>query len=337
MTLTATVVGVGKIGRKHASILDAMAGVTLGPLVDVDQERARSVADDLDTTAADLAEALETADLAFICTPDDQHVTATERALETGLDTFVEKPLSTTSSEARHLRDLAAETDGTHAVGHVLRFDPRYRSVHEAVKEDDLGNPVSVTTNRFVPRARMRRTDAVSPPWFRLGVHDFDLLEWVLGARIDTVAAEASDGALVDEGYDVPEAVSVLARLTDGASATLSMGFTLPDGHHGSEVRTVVTGTEGSAAIDATGDDVQIAGDGRVRSIDTRLWPEMSGTPGGALARQDRAFIDAIENGGDSPIPFAAGHRAIQIAEAVGKAAETGSPVSVPTASPDRG
>lgn len=337
MTPTATVVGVGKIGWKHAAILDKMSGISLGPVVDADPNHARSVAEDLGTSAAPLEDALEAADVAFICTPDDEHAMITERALEAGLDTFVEKPLAIEASEARRLRDLAAETDGTHMVGHVLRFDPRYRSVEQVVREDDFGDPVSINMDRFVARARLRRTGGVSAPWLRLGVHDFDLLEWILGSRVETVAAETSDGALGAEGYDVPETVSVLARLTDGATATLSMGFTLPDGHDGSEVRTLVTGTNGSASVDATGQDVKIADDGEVRSVDTHLWPDVGGTPDGALARQDRAFIQAIEHGGGSPVPFAAGHRAIQIAEAVGQAVDTKSRVPVPGDDNDRG
>lgn len=337
MTHTATVIGVGKIGRKHAKILDAMAGVNLGPVVDVVEKRARAVADDLGTRAAGLEEALETADIAFICTPDDEHVTAAERALDVGVNTFVEKPLATKVSEARQLRNMAAETNGVHMVGHILRFDPRYRAVQEAVNQNKLGRPVSATMDRFVSRARLRRTGAVSPPWFRLGVHDFDLLEWLLGTQVDTVAAEAHPGALSDEKYDVPEAVSVLARLKSGATATFSMGFSLPDGHDGSEVRTIVTGTQGSATIDATNQDLMISDDGQIQSVDTHLWPDINDTPDGALARQDRAYIRTIEKGRDSPVPFAAGHRAIQIAEAVGKAVDKDSRVTVTSDHVNRG
>jgi len=329
MSLTVSVVGVGKIGRKHARILASMPDVTLGPLVDVDEERAADVAAALDARTGTLDDAVTAADCLFVCTPDDEHVESAAAAIERGLHTFVEKPLATSAAAAEELQAAAAESDAVHAVGHVLRFDPRYRAVRDAIADGDLGGVVSVTAERLVKRARIRRTGAVSRAPMRLGVHDFDLLEWMTGTRIRSIEAEAADGVLPGEGYDVEETVSVLAAFEGGATATLTMGFCLPDGHPGSIVRTVITGTEGTMSVDAAGTETQRFTGESAAAIDSHLWPEVAGTPSGALAAQDRAFVDAARSGDRSPVPFVSGRRAVRLAEAVERAVDEGTRVNV--------
>jgi predicted dehydrogenase len=330
MSLTVCVVGVGKIGWKHAAILSTLPDVDLGPVVDADSERATAAATEFDTETASLDGTLAAADCLFVCTPDPDHTEITLRAIDAGCHTFVEKPLATTSEETARLRAAAEASDATHMVGHVLRFDPRYRSVRDAVTGGELGDVVTVTMERLVKRARLRRTGGVSPPWLRLGVHDFDLLEWACETTVTGVSAVESAGASATEAYDVDEAVAVLASLADGGTASLTMGFCLPDGHPGSIVRTVASGTEGSVAVDASGAETQRWGSTTGSAVDTHLWPTVDGTPEGALASQDRAFVRAVRRGEPSPIAFAAGDRAVQIAEAVGAAVADGGHVSIP-------
>lgn len=331
MTIKASVVGVGKIGTKHATILKSMPNVELGPVVDIDAERAETVADQLDTTSSGIAEAIETSDCLFVCTPDDQHTDITVRAIKNGLHTFVEKPLADTTAETERLVNASKNSDQIHMVGHILRFDPRYQGIRTAVKDNGLGDVVTVTMDRFVKRARARRTGAVSPPWMRLGVHDFDLVEWLFGTDVTELSAIESAGRLPEEGYELDETVSVLAALSCGGTATFNMGFCLPEGHHGSIVRTVAAGTDGTVSIDASGTEAIVATQDPERTIDTHLWPTIAGTPDGALARQDRAFIRSIRDGHRSPIPFSAGHRSVQIAEAVETAVNKQSRVTLPS------
>lgn len=329
MPLTVSIVGVGKIGRKHAEVLRSMPDVTLGPLVDVDEERADSVASTVNAETGSLDDAIRAANCLFVCTPDDDHTEIALRAIEHDLHTFVEKPLATTTAETEELRSAAEASDAVHAVGHVLRFDPRYCAVRDAIDAGDLGDIVSVVMERLVKRARLRRTgDDASAP-MRLGVHDFDLLEWITGTSVRSLTAEAASGALPAEGYNVDETVSVLATLSGGATATLTMGFCLPDGHPGSSVRTVAVGTDGTASVDASGRETQRWDDESGNTVDTHLWPEVSGAPDGAIASQDRAFVDAVRREGESPVPFEVGHRAVRLAEAAEAAIDGGSCIDV--------
>jgi len=323
-----SVVGAGKIGEKHARILGSMPDVTLGLVVDADEERAERVASAVGTDAGSLDEALRDADCLFVCTPDDEHTDIALHAIDRGLHTFVEKPLATSTDEAEMLETAAEQSDGVHAVGHVLRFDPRYRAIRDT---EEIGEVISVVAKRLVKRERLRRTGTVSRAPMRLGVHDFDLLEWITGTRVRSLETAAADGALADEGYDVEETVSVIATLRNGATATLTMGFCLPDGHPGSIVDTVVVGTDGTASVDASGAETQLWDRSTGTAVDSHLWPEVGDVPGGALASQDRAFVDAMKANGESPVPFAAGKRAVTLATAVERSIDRGTRVDIET------
>lgn len=329
MPVTVSIVGLGKIGQKHASILHSIPEVTLGPLVDKDTDQANEMATALRTTAGTLEDAIDEADCLFVCTPDNTHTEIALQAIKNDINTFVEKPLATTTTETQQLQTAAVESNATHMVGHVLRFDPRYRAIRKAVTDGELGDIVSITMKRFVKRSRVRRTGVVSPPSMRLGVHDFDLLNWLFDTSVESLIAESSAGALPEEGYDIDESTSVLATLTNDAVATITMGFCLPDGHPGSIVETVAVGTDGTISVDASGTETQQWDTESGGTVDTHLWPDIQGVPDGALARQDRAFIETIRGGGSSPIPFDAGHQAVRLAEATAEALENESRITV--------
>ena len=314
MPLEVSVVGAGKIGTKHARILSDIPDATVTGVVDTDIARAEELAATVNADAVNLATAVG-ADAVFVCTPDDEHVAATRRAVDAECHTFVEKPLATTVADADALVEAAAASDAVHAVGHILRFDPRYCAVRRTADGDSFGDIVSVTMERLVPRGRARRTGAVSIP-MRLGVHDFDLLEWITGERISEVEAVGTDGALRAEGYEMPDVVSVQATLTNEVTATLTLGFCLPDGHPGSTVRTTVVGTTETAQLTATGEETQHWGSDGGEYVDAHLWPETNGAPGGALATEDRAFVAAARRGDASPVPFSDGRRAVAVAVA---------------------
>ena len=49
-------------------------------------------------------------DAVIIATPDHHHVMAATRALRAGLDVYLEKPLTVTIAEGRHLADIVKKT-----------------------------------------------------------------------------------------------------------------------------------------------------------------------------------------------------------------------------------
>jgi predicted dehydrogenase len=107
------VIGCGPIGALHAEAVCLSPVATLVGVCDLERERAEGLAVRLgrDVSAfirpADLLET-GTVDVVMVATPDHLHVGVTLQAIEAGCHVFCEKPLATTSVEARRLVDAAA-------------------------------------------------------------------------------------------------------------------------------------------------------------------------------------------------------------------------------------
>lgn len=329
MAVSVTLLGAGKIGHKHGQILSVLDGVDEIYVVDVDDEAAAETAATIGGTHVSRDRAFEQSTAAYVCTPDDTHAQLTAAAMDHGLDTFVEKPLAVDPAAAVALRDRAAQAETVHMVGHILRFDPRYTQAATAVEAGDIGQLTHASTTRLVGRDRVRRTGGGYRPPSRLGVHDFDVLEWIVGERLVSVSAAGVDGALGAEGYETEEVVSVMGRFESGATATLVFGFCLPSTAPGSLVEMQLLGTDGVVTVDAgTTPTTKWSANG-AQGLDTHLWPTIQGVPGGALHNESAAFIRAITKDEHTPVPFSAGARAAQVATAVTRSLNTGGEVRV--------
>ena len=101
--------GAGRIGRLHARLLKATAGIDSVVVGDVDNERAADVAR---TTGIESASSIEAAfegvDAVVIAAATSAHAELIREAIRRGMPTFCEKPLASPHRErrARHrLRD----------------------------------------------------------------------------------------------------------------------------------------------------------------------------------------------------------------------------------------
>ena len=182
-------VGLGLIGRLHASIIASVYGADLVLCVDRNPERESACPDGarFETEPAAVAEA--GLDAVVVATPEHLHRAPVELALASGAAVLCEKPFASSLEDADAMIE-AAETSGRPLfVAHTLRFDPRYRVVYEAVSRGELGAVRQLAARRGMTAAEGRiyagRTDLA----LCLGVHDLDVMRWCAG-EIDRVHAE---------------------------------------------------------------------------------------------------------------------------------------------------
>lgn len=159
-------------------------------------------------------------DAAIIATPDFCHAPQTEACLRAGLPVYCESMMSHTVEGARSMVRAAQETGKLLQIGHQRRSNPRYIHVMDKlVREsrlagrvtaaaaqwnkpvpDDLGAPKS----QEIPAATLQRYGYADMHQFRnwrwfkalsggpiqnLGVHQFDIIAWLLDARPQAVIA----------------------------------------------------------------------------------------------------------------------------------------------------
>ncbi|MDX3130185.1 Gfo/Idh/MocA family oxidoreductase [Streptomyces europaeiscabiei] len=140
----------------------------------------------------------ERVDLVVVCSLDRSHDHYIVRALEAGCDVVTEKPMTTDAERARRILEARRRT------GREVRvcFNYRYNPVHSAVRELIAGGAIGeVGSVHFEWLLDLRHGADYFRRWHRdkansggllvhKSTHHFDLVNWWLGTRPDTVFAQ---------------------------------------------------------------------------------------------------------------------------------------------------
>jgi predicted dehydrogenase len=134
--LRVAVLGAGHLGRIHTRLLSAREDVDLIGIVEPHAEtRARVAAEFLCAGYAKVDEIAHRLDAAFVVTPTQFHHDVALPLLERGIHCFIEKPITFSLDEADRLIQTAEQRQLVLQVGHVERFNPALRAVHEQTRD----------------------------------------------------------------------------------------------------------------------------------------------------------------------------------------------------------
>jgi len=193
------VIGVGYLGRFHAHKYAAMDDVELVGVADADPERAQLVAGECACRAfADYRDLLAQVEAVSIAVPTSLHHEVAKVCLQQGVDVMVEKPITTTLSEADDLINLAREQKRILQVGHLERFNPAVLAMQPL-----LTHPLFIEAHRIaVFKDRGTDVDVV----LDLMIHDIDIILSIVNSPIVSILTAGSP---------------VVTQLTDIANARL--------------------------------------------------------------------------------------------------------------------
>jgi predicted dehydrogenase len=176
-------VGPGYWGPNLARNLAVTPGARLHTLCDLREERLREIGSaypgvKLDT---DLTRVLEDREVnaVVVATPVATHFHIARAALLAGKHVLVEKPLATSSAEARALVELAAARGLTLMVGHVFLYNAAVRQVKAYIDSGELGEVYYVCSQRL--NLGIVRQD-VNALW-NFAPHDVSILNYWFGSR----------------------------------------------------------------------------------------------------------------------------------------------------------
>ena len=208
--LRAAVVGVGYLGAFHAEKYASLADVELVAVVDVDAERARTIAARHATRAeTDFRALFGRVDCVSLAVPTPLHFALAHELLDHGIDVLVEKPLSTTVTEGAQLVDTAARRGRILQVGHLERFNPAIRALSDIITQ-----PRFIECHRLAPFGE-RGTDV--DVILDLMIHDLDVILSLV--RADVQAIEAVGVPVLTESTDIANA---RLRFTNGCIANIT-------------------------------------------------------------------------------------------------------------------
>lgn len=130
------------------------------------------------------------ADVAFICTQDNQHYLPAIEALKKGYHVLLEKPMAVKPDECVELEKLADKFGKMFAIAHVLRYTPFFSTLKRLVEEDKIGRLISIRhienvghlhhAHSYV-RGNWRNSEKSSPMILAKSCHDMDVLLWLAG------------------------------------------------------------------------------------------------------------------------------------------------------------
>jgi predicted dehydrogenase len=233
------IIGLGFIGEVHARAVRAAGGM-LAAVADVTPEASEATAERLGAawgapSAEDLI-ASPDVDVVHICTPNHLHGPIARAALAAGKHVICEKPLATTTEDARELTELAQAAGVVAAVPFIYRYYPTVRQSRALVTSGEAG-PVHLIHGSYLqdwlstPRDQNWRVDpalgGASRTFADIGVHWCDLVEFATGHRITALAAslktalpERTDGT-VRQSVTTEDAATLIFETDQGAIGSL--------------------------------------------------------------------------------------------------------------------
>ena len=193
------VIGAGSIGARHAQTVRAIDGATLVAIADpsdLARQSALSGARARETKHwRDLVDAPRGLDAVIVATPSETHAEIAVAALE---------------------------AERTLMVGHLERFNPAVSKVRSLVEEGSLGRIFRISARRVGPLPRRVLDVGVA---IDLATHDLDVMQYVLGERIDRVYAEG--GRFSHLWHE--DLLSCLLRFSGGVHGQLDVNWLTPE------------------------------------------------------------------------------------------------------------
>ncbi len=172
------VIGGGHMGRNHVRNLSEDKRFDLVGIYDTNSQQSKELASKYNTFAFDsLEDLLEKSEAVIIAVPSSIHKEVAIKVADHNVHALVEKPLATTSSDAKAIVDCFNVKGLKLAVGHIERFNPVFRELKKITTPEKI---IYIEAHRFSPfsgSGRITDTTVVED----LMIHDVDLICSLMG------------------------------------------------------------------------------------------------------------------------------------------------------------
>ena len=292
------VIGLGWFGEIHCETIAGVPNLELAALCTRTPERLKSQADKFGVkkTYRDYHDMLADSeiDAVSIVTMWDQHTDPAIAALQAGKHVFLEKPMASTVADCNKIIAAAKKSRGILQIGHICRFNPRYRMAKQAIDQGKIGKIVALSSRRNIPAAWTPEILNKIGPIVGDAIHDTDLMLWFTGDKV--VSAYAQTVSV--RGLKHPDIGQTMYRFKNGATATLETVWCMPEKTpFDIDERMSIIGTDGIIHIQDTFPNLGIVSSDKLHSPDTTYWPMFDGVRGGALREEFAYFADCALKG----------------------------------------
>ncbi len=228
------VIGCGRWGKNIVRNLSSLGALVA--IVESNQETNSKISTEYGVqsfSSLDELIASKTADAVAIATPSETHAEVAIRAMEAGLDVFVEKPMAIRLRDGQRMLELSRESGRVLMVGHLLEYHGAVLKLKEMVDDGSLGKIEYVYSNRL----NMGRVRQEENALWSFAPHDIAVLLLLVGEM--PIQVTATGGAYLQPNI---ADVTVTNLLFDGGLRGHIFVSWL---HPFKEQKLVVTGTKG--------------------------------------------------------------------------------------------
>lgn len=184
------VLGCGYWGSKHVRVLNSIPDVEQVVAVDFREERLTELRREFPAIRISqrLEDALDEIDAVIVATPPDTHARCAMTAMHAGKSVLVEKPLATSTLDARQLVETAESLGVVLGVGHTFEYNAAVWKLRDLLDSGELGGIHYIDSARL--NLGLYQSD-VNVIW-DLAPHDVSICNFILRAKPSRVAAWAS-------------------------------------------------------------------------------------------------------------------------------------------------
>ncbi len=307
------VFGTGHLGKFHLNNWKEIEGVSVVGFCDPDDAVAQEVIETYGLKRYSEDELISAVDAVDIITPTQYHFHLCAKAVRKGKHVFVEKPMTSSTSEARELVKLVQESKIKFQVGHVERFNPAF----VAAKQMSL-NPMFIEVHRL---AQFNPRGTEVSVILDLMIHDIDAVLSIVKSDVKTISANG-----VSVLTETPDIANVRIEFDNGCVANLTasrismkrmrkMRLFQKDAYIAIdflEKKTEVIKLKEGADTNTFSFDIETAAGVKTISIATPKVPEVN-----AIKSELQEFVTAIKENKQPVVNEIDGLRAIEIAHEI--------------------
>ncbi len=198
--LRTVVFGTGFMGRVHTEAIRRLGNVDVVGISGSSMEKAQRFAREhcIEHAESDFRRLLDLAgiDVVHICTPNSLHFEMARLAIEAGKHVICEKPLASTTSEARELVALVDHSPVANCTLYNVRSYAQVQNMRRMCEAGELGEILAIQGTYSQDWLLLdsdwnwRIEEGASRTFADIGTHWCDLAEHVTGKRITAVCAD---------------------------------------------------------------------------------------------------------------------------------------------------
>ncbi|NTW33305.1 MAG: Gfo/Idh/MocA family oxidoreductase [Bacteroidetes bacterium] len=308
------VLGAGHLGKIHIKCIKEIENFEFIGFYDPDIEVANTIEKEYNIRKYDsINDLIDAVDAVDIVTPTISHFECASIALRKSKHVFIEKPLTTTVSEAKTLIELTKEANVKVQVGHVERFNPAFMAALPY-----FNNPLFIETHRLA-QFNPRGTDV--PVILDLMIHDIDIILSVVKSNIKKINASA-----VSVVSDTPDIANARIEFDNGCVANLTASrislknmrksrFFQRDAYIAVDFLKKESEIIRMKNVEGEPDPLSLTIDlGSGKGVKQIFFEKPEIVPVNAIKMELEAFYDAIVNNSTPPVTIIDGHNSLELA-----------------------